>query len=229
LLDHDHFTGEFLGIAHQGCNLRRRRQNKLKIFCHNASYYDMHFIVQVLAKFGERLEKINILPFNSENFRSLSFNCFQILDSLSFLQSSLSGLAEDLSHANHTYPILRQSTICRTNKVFDQEKFELLLKKNFFPYEFATSIKKLRETTKLPSRKHFYSNLSEKGISEKDHKFAEHCWQKFGIRNLMEYAELYCRCDTILLAEIFQKFRLEMYQFSGIDCTYYASLPGFSW
>lgn len=189
----------------------------------------MHFIVQVLPKFRSQLNKIQILPYNSENFRSISFNCFQILDSLSFLQASLSSLSKDLFEAKHDYPILRNSPICFTNNKFDLEKFNLLLKKNFFPYEYATSISKLMQTTKLPERRHFYSKLVEKGISEADHKLASYCWKKFEVSNLMEYAELYCRCDTILLAEIFQKFRKEMYKFSKIDCSFYISLPGFSW
>lgn len=189
----------------------------------------MHFIVQILSKFSEKLERIQILPYNGENFRSISFNCFQILDSLSFLQSSLASLSEDLSESGHDYPILKQSSICHTKGKFDEEKFELLLKKNFFPYEYATSMKKLYNTKQIPSRDHFYSKLSESGISEENYKFASYCWEKFEVKNLMEYAELYCRCDTLLLAEIFQKFRMEMYGFSKIDCSYYVSLPGFSW
>lgn len=201
----------------------------MKIFCHNASFYDMHFIVQILPHFKERLRNIHILPYNSENFRCISFNCFQILDSLSFLQASLSSLSQDLFESGHDYPLLKQSTICSKNKVFDKEIFSLLLQKNFFPYEFATSIKKLAETTQLPPRNAFYSNLSEKGISEEDYRHAKHCWLKFGVHNLLEYAEMYCRCDTLLLAEIFQKFRKEMYKFSRVDCSYYVSLPGYSW
>lgn len=192
-VDHDHFTGKFLGVAHQDCNLRRRRQRKLKIFCHNASYYDMHFIVQILPEFKDKVKYVQILPYNSENFRSISFNCFQILDSLSFLQSSLGNLSQDLSDSGHDYPILRSSSICATNGRFDAEKCDLLLKKNFFPYEYATSIQKLKNTKKIPSREQFYSNLSEKGISQEDHKFAAYCWKKFGVTNLLEYAELYCR------------------------------------
>jgi len=87
----------------------------------------------------------------------------------------------------------------------------------------------MKKTTDLPEKDAFYSSLSEKSISSKDHKFARYCWKKFGVKNLLQYAEIYCRCDTLLLAEIFQKFRKEMYDFSSLDCIYYVSLPGFSW
>jgi len=57
--------------------------------------------------------------------------------SLTFLQASLSALGNDLHEAGHDYSILRQSSICYTGGQFDEEKFQLLLKKNFFPYEYA--------------------------------------------------------------------------------------------
>jgi hypothetical protein len=54
-------------------------------------------------------------------------------------------------------------------------------------------------------------------------------WDKFKINNLTEYAKLYCEIDTLLLAEIFQKFRKTMLKFGGLDPAHYISLPGFGW
>ena len=84
-------------------------------------------------------------------------------------------------------------------------------------------------TLDLPSRKNFYSSIQEKSISKEDYKFAKSVWRKFNIKNLTEYAELYCSIDTLLLAEIFQKFRKTMMKFSGLDPSYYISLPGLGW
>jgi hypothetical protein len=86
----------------------------------------------------------------------------------------------------------------------------------------------MRATTKLPKRKDFYSMLSEKTISEHDHEFASKVWKKFECQNLLDYTEIYCKIDTILLAEIFQKFRKDMIKFSGLDPAKYISLPSFS-
>ena len=71
-----------------------------------------------------------------EHFRMIKFNSFTLLDSLAFLQSSLSQLAEELKDSNHDYPILRQSDIVKTKGYFDKEKFEMVLQKGFFPYEY---------------------------------------------------------------------------------------------
>lgn len=86
----------------------------------------------------------------------------------------------------------------------------------------------MRETTKLPKRKHFYSSLSEETISKENYKFAKTVWKKFNCSNLIDYTELYCHIDTILLAEIFQKFRRDMFNFSKLDPARYISLPAFS-
>jgi hypothetical protein len=58
------------------------------------------------------------------------------LDTLAFLQSSLSQLADILKDSNHDYPLLKQSHIVQTNGYFDKEKFDMVLQKGFFPYEY---------------------------------------------------------------------------------------------
>jgi len=84
------------------------------------------------------------------------------------------------------------------------------------------------ETVKLPPKSAFYSSLSEDTISDEDYKFAKKVWKKFGCKNLLDYTEIYCKIDTILLAEIFQKFRKDLLVFSGLDPARYISLPSFS-
>ena len=84
-------------------------------------------------------------------------------------------------------------------------------------------------TTKLPGRKDFYSTIQEKSISKEEHRFASQMWQTYKIKNLTDYSKLYCEIDTLLLAEIFQKFRKTMLKFGGLDPAHYISLPGFGW
>jgi len=134
--DHCHFTGKYLGAACQTCNLDRRKQKKLKIFLHNGSKYDFHFIIKALNNRSKDVKNIYILPYNGENFRTISFNCFMFLDSMSFLQSSLAQLSSDLSKTNNQYQILKQTYLVKTNGQFNDKKFKLVLGKSFFPYEY---------------------------------------------------------------------------------------------
>lgn len=93
----------------------------------------------------------------------------------------------------------------------------------------SKSLELMSETRTLPPLDAFYSSISEKSITADQHRFANKVWKKFKICNLSEYAQLYCRIDTLLLAEIFEKFRLTMIGFSGLDPAHYISLPGFGW
>jgi hypothetical protein len=227
--DHSHLNSSYLGAACTSCNLRRKKQATLKIFMHNGSRYDMHFIVKAMAKFRDDITNINVLPYNGENFRMLRFNSFEFLDSLSFLQASLCELSDELKNSGHDYPILKQTYLTRKNKEFNQKRFDMCLSKSFFPYEFCKSFEQMTSTVKLPKRSEFYSSLSEDKISKIDHKFAQTVWSEFNCKNLISYAELYCKIDTILLAEIFQAFRQKMMKFSGLDPAYYISLPAYGY
>jgi hypothetical protein len=172
---------------------------------------------------------LQVLPFNGENFRTLSFNSFEFVDSLAFLQASLSELASDLKDSGHTYEILKQTDLVKTNGKFDKKKYDVLLEKSFFPYEFCHSLDQMENVTKMPDIKHFNSSLTETSISAGDHKFAKKVWKMFKCENLIDYSKVYNRIDTILLAEIFQKFRKDMHKFSGLDPAHYISLPSYSY
>lgn len=133
--DHCHFTGTFLGAACQQCNLKRRRPRKLNIFLHNGSKYDFHFIIKAINE-KEGIRNINILPYNGENFRTISFNSFIFVDSMSFLQNSLAKLSDDLRNTDNPYSILRQTNLVKSNNRFNPVKYEMVLGKSFFPYEY---------------------------------------------------------------------------------------------
>ena len=60
--DHSHATAAYIGAACQSCNLRRRKPSSLKIYMHNASKYDMHFIIQAMAAFPNEVKNISVLP-----------------------------------------------------------------------------------------------------------------------------------------------------------------------
>ena len=85
-------------------------------------------------------------------------------------------------------------------------KFILLIKKGVYPYEYIDSWGRLDETS-LPDKKAFYSELYLEDITNKDHIHAQSVFEKFNIRNLGEYHDLYVQSDTLLLADAFEKFR----------------------
>ena len=145
--DHSHCLGTYLGAACLECNLKRRAPKKLKILIHNGSRFDYHFIVKALN--DVKVTNINVLPYNGENFRTISFNCFEFNDSLAFLQASLAQLTDDLCNAGHDYNILKQTKLVKTDGEFSADKLDLLLKKTYFPYEYWLSIHEYYSTVSI--------------------------------------------------------------------------------
>ncbi len=84
--DHSQFNYKHLGAARQSYNLRRKKSKRIPIFMHNGFHFDLHFIVKALASFGEEINNLSLPPHNRENFRTLSFNCFEFIDSLAFFK-----------------------------------------------------------------------------------------------------------------------------------------------
>ena len=108
------------------------------------------------------------------------------------------------------------------------DKFMLLLRKGVYPYEYMDDRDRFNEE-KLPNKSDFYSSFNMKDISEIDYRHATEVFNKFNIKNLGEYHDLYVQSDTLLLADVFNSFRnlcVETYQ---LDPAYFLSLPGLAW
>ena len=171
--DHCHFTGVYRGAAHNSCNLQCRKPMVLPVIFHNLQGYDAHLFIKQLA----RLEgNLNCIPSTEEKYISFSKSIkvgeyyslklgkmcpinFEIrfLDSLKFLQTSLSNLVSNLS----------PDDFCNTKHAF-KSNTELLTRKGVYPYDYVSSLEKLSET-QLPPKEEFYSRLNDEDISDDDY------------------------------------------------------------
>ena len=48
--DHCHYTGKYIGAAHDICNLRYKIPKEIPVLFHNGSTYDCHFIIKTLGE-----------------------------------------------------------------------------------------------------------------------------------------------------------------------------------
>ena len=110
----------------------------------------------------------------------------------------------------------------------DIDKFMLLLRKGVYPYEYMDDWDRFNEE-KLPNKSDFYSSLNMEDISEIDHRHATKVFNKFNIKNLGEYHDLYVQSDTLLLADAFESFRNLCIKTYKLDPAYFLSLPGLAW
>ncbi|CAG8764398.1 6760_t:CDS:1, partial [Racocetra persica] len=82
------------------------------------------------------------------------------------------------------------------------------------------------DRTSLPSKKDFYSLLSQQNISKKDYEHVQKVWQIFEIKNFGEYHDLYLETNVLLLADVFMNYTIMCLKDIGLDPSYYVSVPG---
>ena len=88
----------------------------------------------------------------------------------------------------------------------DLNKFALLLRKGVYLYEYMDNWERFNEAP-LPDKESFYSELNKEGITDDDYVHAQKVWKVFKIKDLGEYYDLYAQTDTLLLADVYEKFR----------------------
>ena len=86
------------------------------------------------------------------------------------------------------------------------------------------SSKRFNETS-LPDKKAFYSQLYLKDITDKDYTHAQKVFEELGSKNLGDYRDLYVQSDTLLLADVFEKFRNKCIEIYKLDFAHAPRLP----
>ena len=82
------------------------------------------------------------------------------------------------------------------------------------------------DETSLPDNKSFYSSLNMENIEDIDYRHGNNVFNKFKLKNLGEYHDLYVKSDTLLLADVFENFRNMCIKVYGLDPAHFLSLPG---
>lgn len=215
--DHCHITGEFRGAAHRSCNLKYRIPKHIPIYFHNLSGYDSHLFIKEIAELYPN-DELTIIPLTTEKYISFSQKItknleLRFLDSYRFMESSLSKLCE----------ILDKRKFLFLEKLFGKSNASFLKRKGIFPYEYLDSLEKFKDKVLPPIEK--FSKI----ISMEDYTYAQEIWDKFNIKNLGEYSDLYLKTDVIILTDIFENFRNICIKIYNLDPNHYYTAPGLSW
>ena len=186
---------------------------------HNFRGYDHHLIIKGLNRIGTK--QISVIPTNTEKYMSVTIDSLRFIDSLQFMNSSLFELVDNLKQkGGNGFRLLK--------KVFGVSKARLLTRKGVYPYDYISSWRKFREPA-LPPKPKFYNKLTRTHISGEDYKYARLVFKKFGLSNLGDYHDLYLLTDTLLLACVFEEFRVMAMEHFKLDPAHYFSLPGLAW
>ena len=230
VLDHCHYTGAFLGVAHSSCNLLRQlRTRQIPIMVHNLSNFDQAFVVDHLRTLSkedpERVRRLKPsgLVKNTQRFRVINLSSFKLVDSLSFINCSLDRAVKHLKAGNHEFKILKQSPLAATESGFD-----LCTRKGVFCYELLQDVEDFRRRTELPGQVDFYNALTKEACSDKDYAHAQLAFKTFDCKNMLDYLLAYNEIDILLLAEVVQAFRRVILGTFELDLLHYISLPSLS-
>ncbi|XP_044005518.1 uncharacterized protein LOC122850432 [Aphidius gifuensis] len=178
----------------------------------SAAYYLKCSYDDSLSKFNLHRGKNSIEWFISE-LEQIAHQVNKIIDDIKPMSLTRD---EELQFLN-----AKKCYIC--NKNFTKND----VKKGVFPYDYLDKWEKFDDTT-LPSKDQFYSKLNEENISDEAYAHALNVWQKFNIKTLGEYSDLYLQTDVALLADVFESFRADCLNTYKLDPAHYYTLPGLS-
>lgn len=228
--DHCHSNGVFRGAAHNSCNITYQEARHIPIVFHNLSNYDAHFIIKEIAR--NIPGDVTIIPRNDQLYiaftktvRSVEKDYrtnikLRFIDSFRFMSSSLDFLSSLL-------PSEKKKILQSECQNMSEKQTKMLERKGVFCYDYIDSWKKLDEEY-LPPKDDFYSTLTESNISDEDYDFATNVWKEFNIKTLGEYSDLYMKTDILLLADVFENFRVTCYENFSLDPAHYFTAPGLS-
>ena len=117
------------------------------------------------------------------------------IDSFQFLSSSLDSLVKNVGNDDFKY----------LSQEFDNNVLDLVKQNGFYSYEYMTDFKKFKE--QLLSKEKFYNSLTAKKISNKEYDHVLKVWNKLEMKAMKNYHDLYLKCDILLFADAFKKFR----------------------
>jgi hypothetical protein len=216
-------NGNEIGFAHQKCakNYYDKLLN-LPVLFHNLKGYDSHLFIDKLVA---RTRFFTCIPLSREKY--ISFECvshegikIRFLDSMGFLQGSLSSLSDKLKEFKF---------IGSDKGNMDLKKLVGLDSKLPFPYEYITSEEVLNETELPICNKKWFSRLKDKSPEQSEIDSARATFKKYECKSILDYMMLYLRIDTLLLVEIFESFRLMTANDTKLDPLNYYTTPGMAW
>ena len=68
--------------------------------------------------------------------------------------------------------------------------------------------------------------MNNRKISDKEYEHVLNVWNKFEMKMMKDYHDLYLKCDVLLLANVFEKFTNNSLKNYGLCPSNYLSAPG---
>ena len=126
-----------------------------------------------IDKVSEIDNKISQIDKKEQENKSID-NMRSMVSSLSQSIDKVSEIDKKISYASLIVNFPNIYQLCYN----DLNKFDLLLRKGVYPYEYMDSWKRFKEKS-LPDKESFYSELNKEGITDEDYVHAQKVWDTF--------------------------------------------------
>ena len=90
-----------------------------------------------------------------------------------------------------------------------------------------TYFEKFKE--KWPSKEKFYNLLTGNTVSDKEYDHVINVWNKFEMKTVKDYHDLYLMWDVLLLADVLEKSRNNSLKYYGLCPSHCLRAPGLKW
>ena len=145
----------------------------------------------------------------------------RFIDSFGFMATGLSQLVVDL----------KQGGLDKFRNVSEEfgSDTELMTRKEIYPTSFISNYDKFDIDPLTLTKLNFRNDLTGEDISDEGFEFYKEICNKFNIKTLGKYHDLYLKSDVLLLSDVFETFRETCFQYYKLDPAHYYSAPGLSW
>ena len=208
VIHHCHYSGNIYGYAHKNCNSALQSQNQIpvKVYAHNASNFDLLFLVKgfKLSDYGNDKIQINGKP---NSIKSVKIGNIQWNDTLSFFQASLDDLSKSAIEKEKewikydTNNMLLQTMGKRYEKLSKNEQeeiLEIMVSKGAIPYDMFITGNELQYED-FPDKLSFISSLKKAEIEDEVYDRMKRLWNILKLKNIGELVSLYNYADVIIL------------------------------
>ena len=218
--DHCHLTGKYRGPSHIICNINvnEKDSNFIPFVFHNFSNYDCHMFFKRLVDLKKDEVKFENIPKTNEEYISVRYGCIRNIDSYRFLSESLDKLVKNLDEDD--FKILKKEF---------PDKWQYLIKKLAYPYEFFNSIDDYKKPVNVSKKEDFFNKLKNDYPDDEEFERRKEIIKLFNIKDGGELTKSFCKTDVILLADVFEKFVKVSTKEYKINPLYSVSLPGYTY
>ena len=208
-LDHCHYSGQFLGWAHEKCNRARRNVNFTPVVSHNIQNYDLHHICLALQS-CEPTTTVSVIPSTDEKYISMNFGVLvetitlddgkvikkyenlRFIDSFKMMNSSLEKLVDIL-------PRDRFGILASVFPNLSSTELKLLQQKRYYPYSYVSGREKFSQKS-LPPLNEWRNTLEGNAvtITQENLNHAKTMWNTLNCQTLQDYHDAYLKIDCAL-------------------------------